>query len=462
MKKSNVMKLLGIVGALALIIVSIGLSFMGDAIVGGMTLAIGVAMAGTVTTEGIEAEASAMGANIIRDDWSSEMAKIRPDDAPLDTMLRTIGATSTKSYRVNMASVDVVSGSIEVDGNVAQNLAGTPINIVVTAATLKEALVHRVLQYYDTTLLKNVGLYIIGKDKTTRTISCVVIGGAGAGDQVGAAGILDEAILAVIGTAKYETDAQTEPYAKLPEIDYNYCQIQMAQVEQSVYSQMQEQEIKYDLLDFKDNALYNFRLDNERTHLLGIRDAVTDPTDTDRTVYLAGGFEYFKKTSAYYVPDATEANGGLGLLLWNLIGKEVFTTNGSPERVCFFEPEFMVQLLKNAEFQKQMDASTTEIFLGVKCRKVETGFGVIYLAMSHALTKANRIGEAVVIDVKKCRLKYFQKMQWKEIKLEDSGQSKANAWRLEERSCCEFFNVQTGLWIYPVAALPGGQRIVTV
>jgi hypothetical protein len=288
MKKSNVMKLLGIVGALALIIVSIGLSFMGDAIVGGMTLAIGVAMAGTVTTEGIESEASAMGANIIRDDWSSEMAKIRPDDAPLDTMLRTIGATSTKSYRVNMASVDVVSGSIEVDGNVVQNLAGTPINIVVTAATLKEALVHRVLQYYDITLLKNVGLYIIGKDKTTRTISCVVIGGAGAGDQVGAGGILDDAILAVIGTAKYETDAQTEPYAKLPEIDYNYCQIQMAQVEQSVYSQMQEQEIKYDLLDFKDNALYNFRLDNERTHLLGIRDAVTDPTDTDRTVYLAG------------------------------------------------------------------------------------------------------------------------------------------------------------------------------
>lgn len=460
--KNNLKKILGIIGVLALILTAAGVSFFGDAVAGGMILATGVAVAGTVTTETIEAEASTMGENIIRDDWSKEITKIRPDDAPLDTMLRSIGALPTSSYKVNMASVDVVSGSIEVDGNVLQNAAGTAINIVVTAATLKEALVHRVLQYVDVTLAKVVGLYIVGKDKTTRTISCVVIGGAGAGDQVGAGGILDKTVLAVIGTAKYETDAQTEPYAKLPEIDYNYCQIQMAQVEQSVYSQMQAQEIKYDLLDFKDNALYNFRLDCERTALLGIRDEVIDPTNTDRTVYLSGGYEYFTKTKAYYVPDATEANGGLGLELWNLIGKEVFTTNGSPERVMFYEPTFMVQMLKRIEMQKMMDAAQTEIFWGVKCRKVETGFGPVYLAMSHALTKANRIGEAVVMDVKKCRLKYFQKMQWKEIKLEDSGQSKANAWRLEERSCCEFFNVKTGLWVYPIAALPGGERIVNL
>lgn len=458
----NKKKILGIIGVLALILTAVGVSFFGDAVAGGMILATGVAVAGTVTTESIEAEASTMGENIIRDDWSKEITKIRPDDAPLDTMLRSIGALPTSSYKVNMASVDVVSGSIEVDGNVAQNLAGSPINIVVTAATLKEALVHRVLQYVDADLGKIVGLYIVGKDKTTRTISCVVIGGAGAGDQVGAQGILDGTVLSVIGTAKYETDAQTEPYAKLPEIDYNYCQIQMAQVEQSVYSQMQEQEIKYDLLDFKDNALYNFRLDCERTALLGIRDEVTDPTNTDRIIYLSGGYEYFTKTKAYYVPDATEANGGLGLELWNLIGKEVFTTNGSPERVLFYEPTFMVQMLKRIEMQKIMDAAQTEIFWGVKCKKVETGFGAVYLAMSHALTKANRIGEAAVIDVKKCRLRYFQKMQWKEIKLEDSGQSKANAWRLEERSCCEFFNVKTGLWIYPIAALPGGERIVNL
>lgn len=458
----NKKKILGIIGVLALILTAVGVSFFGDAVAGGMILATGVAVAGTVTTESIEAEASTMGENIIRDDWSKEITKIRPDDAPLDTMLRSIGALPTSSYKVNMASVDVVSGSIEVDGNVAQNLAGAAINIVVTAATLKEALVHRVLQYVDDDLAKVVGLYIVGKDKTTRTISCVVIGGAGAGDQVGANGILDKTVLSVIGTAKYETDAQTEPYAKLPEIDYNYCQIQMAQVEQSVYSQMQAQEIKYDLLDFKDNALYNFRLDCERTALLGIRDEVTDPTNPDRIVYLAGGYEHFTKTKAYYVPDETEANGGLGLELWNLIGKEVFTTNGSPERVLFYEPTFMVQMLKRIEMQKIMDSAQTEIFWGVKCKKVETGFGPVYLSMSHALTKANRIGEAAVIDVKKCRLRYFQKMQWKEIKLEDSGQSKANAWRLEERSCCEFFNVKTGLWIYPIDALPGGKRIVNL
>ena len=460
--KNNLRKILGIIGVLALILTAVGVSFFSDAIAGGMILATGVAVAGTVTTEAIEAEAATMGENIIRDDWSKEITKIRPDDAPLDTMLRSIGSLPTNSYKVNMASLDVVSGSLVVDADVAQNQPGTAVNIVVTAATLKEALVHRVLQYGVATLGKVVGLYIVGKDKTTRTISCVVIGGAGAGDQIGLGGILNGTVLSVIGTAKYENDAQTEPYAKLPEIDYNYCQIQMAQVEQSVYSQMQAQEIKYDLLDFKDNALYNFRLDCERTHLLGIRDDVIDPTDTDRKVYLAGGYEFFTKTKAYYVPDATEANGGLGLQLWNLIGKEVFTTNGSPERVCLFEPTFMVQLLKTIEMQKMMDAAQTEIFYGVKCKKVETGFGVIYLGMSHALTKANRIGEAVVIDVKKCRLKYFQKMQWKEIKLEESGQSKANAWRLEERSCCEFFNVKTGLWIYPVSALPGGARIVNL
>jgi hypothetical protein len=445
-------KILGIIGIFSLILGAVVISiYANDLSILGLTLAIGVPVAGTVTTEVIKDAASDMGEDIIRDDWSSEIAKIRPSDAPLDTMLRTIGAISTSSYKINMASIDVVSGSIIVDGSVSQNSAGTVVNIIVSADTLKEALIHRTLQYQDTTLDKKVGLYIVGKNKTTRTISCVVIGGAGTGDQIGSGGIADDTVLYVIGTAKYEKDAQTEPYAKLPEIDHNLCQIQMCQVEESVYSQMQEKEIDYGLLEFKDNALYNFRLDCERTHSIGIRSTVVDPTDTDRTIYMSGGYEYFTKTKVYYVPNEVEANGGMSMSLWNRIGKEVFTTNGSPERVLFYEPGFMVQLLKSVEFQKMMDNAVTEIVYGVKCKKVETGFGVINLAMSHALTKAGRFNEAFIIDPKKIRLKYFQKMQWKEIKLEDSGQSKANAWRLEERSACEFFNVKTGCWIYPSA-----------
>ena len=42
---------------LALILTAVGVSFFSDAIAGGMILATGVAVAGTVTTEAIEAEA---------------------------------------------------------------------------------------------------------------------------------------------------------------------------------------------------------------------------------------------------------------------------------------------------------------------------------------------------------------------------------------------------------------------
>ena len=65
----NKKKILGIIGVLALILTAVGVSFFGDAVAGGMILATGVAVAGTVTTESIEAEASTMGENIIRDDW---------------------------------------------------------------------------------------------------------------------------------------------------------------------------------------------------------------------------------------------------------------------------------------------------------------------------------------------------------------------------------------------------------
>ena len=442
-------KIFRFIGIFALLLTAVGVyAATKDLCLAGIIFAEGVAVTGTVTTESIEAEASNMGANIIRDDWSAEVAKIRPQDAPCDTMLRTIGATTTTSYTIKMASINVVSGTIEVDGIVAQNTAGTTVNIVVTAASLNECLVHRVLEYSDVTLAKKVKLYIVAKSLGTRTITCSVLNGAGTGDQIGSSGIASATILYSIGTAKYETDAQTEPYAKLPEIDENYCQIQMMQVEESEYAQVQQKEIPYGMLEFKENAMYNFRLDNEKTHLLGYKKALVDPIDTRRTIYFAGGFEYYNKTKVLYVPNATEANGGMALSLWNRIGAKIFTTNGSPERVCFYEPQFMVEMLRIAEFQKMMDAAQTELFFGVKCKRVETGFGVVNFVMDHALTKANRIGEACIMDVSKVRIKYFKKMQWDEVELSKSGQSLVNAWRLSERSCCEFFNIKTGCWIY--------------
>lgn len=451
----KVKKILPLIGILlvATVVVMICV-FTGDVESGAMLFAT-IPIAGTVTTEKTHEAANDMGDDIIEKDWSKEITVIRPSELPMDTALRMIGDASTDSEEVAFGQSAMGDGSYTLNNNVSQNSAGTTISLKMTPEKFKTALVSQLAQYKDSDLGKWVQLLFVARDPSTNTVQAVVIGGAGAsGDQTGANGILTTDPINFMGVAKNALDAQTEPLQHLPSLGSNYCQIHMAQVEQGMYDQMQRKTVDWGLVDYKSDALYKFRLGCELTSLIGIKSRTTDPI-SGKEVLTSDGLEHHVGWNMFYVPGETENNGGLGRGLFVDIGEAVMTNvNGSDERFLFATPKLISEITKIDMVQRQIDAKGTVVKYGFKVIEIETGHGIINLKEHRGLRSGGRDAEGCLVDLNRIRRRTFDKMHWREVELLKSGQSKTNAWVLEERFCCEFRVSDAHAWIYPTKTKP--------
>jgi hypothetical protein len=446
--KFNSRKILPFFGLIAVAFCAIAVCLFCGSVEAGLLLSATPVIAGTVSTERIEGIADEIGRNIIDPDAEAKVLMLRADIAPLDTMIRQMGSSSTDSQEIQWFDGDLDLGFVYVASAVNQNPAGSDILIPLTPETFKLCGESEILQYYDTSIERFVGLLIISKDKTNGTISCKVIGGAGTnGDQAGTSGIEADKELHFTGVAKHELDAQTSPLQRFPEMYNNYCQIQMAQIEQGFYDKKQKKIVDYGLMQFKSNALIRFRLGCERTVLFGIKKR-TENINGD-TVFAAGGLENYVGWNMKYVPMVDETQGGLGLDLINEMGEKLFASiSGSNERVMFYSPAFMRSLLKNIEFKKIMAEAETKLVYGIECKRINTGFGFLNLTL-HKGFSGDRAGQAAIVDLERVRMRYYMKMRWRQVDLIGSGQSLAEAQVLEERACAEFRSYPSHMWIYP-------------
>ena len=435
---------------LAILYIAVIISILtGDAMYG-MSLAFPVIVGAPVTTQGTQALAPEIGEDIVMSDIERKIMLLRPDVAPLDTMLRSIGSSPTDSFEVKWSESNFGDGYVQALNNIAQNATGTPVSIKLTPATYKLAIDSSVFLYADASIGKNVGLYVLSKNNATQEIICQVIGGAGTGDQIGANGIAANVQLYFNGIAKNELDARTEPFQKMPEIYSNYCQIQMCQVEQGIYDQKQKKELDLGMAEFRSDALYNFRYGCENTALMGIKSKFVNTDGKD--VYTAGGLEQYVGWHLKYVPNAAGgATGGLDMNKFFELGEGVFTTiAGSDSRVFFMSSQLMTAFLKNVDFQKMVREAKTKIIYGLQCDQIDSGFGLFNIRLHKGLSLCRK-GQGAVVDLSRIKMRVFDPMHWRDIDLLTSGQSKADAQALEERTTYEFRAKTSHAWIYPVA-----------
>jgi hypothetical protein len=454
MNKRN-LALIGLIGLVLTVIIGY---FFPEAI--GVVLAVApVAAIGseTVTVEGLRGEAGNMDLNIVEDDVARDITVVRPDNVPLDTALRKIGDVKTKSEVVKFGQSVMDNGQYLVSSLVGVNAQGTSITIELDAPSFEKTLISDVLHYEGPSNGEPVQMLVIGKDPTTRSIIAqIVAGGDGPDeDQLWTGGIPLGSILYGIGVAKHELDAQTEPYVNLPVFGENYCQIQMAQIEEGIYADWQLKKVDWGMLDYKADALYKFRLRCELTALVG-KKARKRNLLTGKEILFSDGLENFVGWRAMYVPGATVGNGELSEGLFNIIGESVFTNvNGSDERFMFYDPAFMTELLRTTNITRYIEAGQTKTKYGFRVTEIETGFGILNLVPHRGLRFAGRKGQAVITDITKIRRRVFDPLHWREVELFKSGQSKATAWDLEERATIEVRVNDAHCWIYPVASKPG-------
>lgn len=474
------MKFLKIILGLFITAISV-IIFFGTQEVMGLSLALGTIPINTIDTEGLHNAAGEIGTEIVEEDVATKITEVRPDDYPLDTMLRKIGTLKTDSEIRRFGQSILTQAAVQVQADVNTNFGrgGGVINVPVLAQDMVKMLIDDIyeLKGIKNTAGETIHAKVVSRDPGAGVVRMIVIngdqGGSGALDfsvvpeqdpAVPNIAIPNDTNMYMISNAKAEKDAQTEPLSNLPETDYNNCQIYMAKIEEAIYTEMQKKKVNWGWVNYVADALYKFRYDLEKSKLIGKRAKLIDPDNTNRVILMAGGIEQFVGLNFFYnYNDLTGTSGGLNENLFAEWGEALTDVNGSNEKFFFVSPGLMTQLIKIRNVQRQIDASKTKIKYGFRVTEIDTGFNILNLALHKGLKQCGRNYEGVIVDSQNIRTVVFDPMHWRDLDLLTSGQSKVNARILEERSTIEIVNPKSHAWVYGIASTPNpGGAVVEV
>ena len=236
--------------------------------------------------------------------------------------------------------------------------------------------------------------------------------------------IADQAVC--IGPAKAEKDAQTTPYGILPDKSWNYSQIFMEQVEQSVYEALHKKEVEWGLKDFKAQSIFDLRESMEFTTLFGYRNKIFDPDDADYKYMTGGVTRYIDTELEYTLNSITDKN----FVSWT---KTMFTGNsGSDTRYFFVGSGLNQQLHSVGTITKQLEAKSTEVKYGITFSKIETNFGVFYIKHHPLLDRAGWTNNGLILDLNNIEKFVFKPMEVRELELKKSGQRNVDAFVIDE------------------------------
>jgi hypothetical protein len=363
---------------------------------------------------------------------NQNITKMKPAATPLDTIIRSspknIPSPSWKYdfYAVDMRGVeDTVSETLDVS-------AGT-----VGAYNLKVTNLHQYQKDDNITLIavegvdhQDVVCNITAKNIGGGYITITPLNGFGTATKELTEDVLINTKICRMGNAKSELDAQTDPYTIFPEKSWNYNQIHMCQVEESVFLELHKKEVGYGMADYKYAALYDYRRGIEIDSLWGVRKLIVDATDSEEK-YFTGGVTRF--IDQYLTFDTTETSRAKWSEFWNAWMKAIFSDNsGSDTRTVFIGKDLMERLNNIDSVQRQIDAKSTAMVHGITFNRIESNFGILDLKLHNLFAPMGWADKAIVLDMPNIEKFTYKAMETKKLSLIDSGQRNANAYKIDE------------------------------
>lgn len=415
----------------------------------------GVAMAmsavvGTPTTPAAKTATP----DLLRPTISQNITKMKPAATPLDTLVRNLPKTITaKSWKYDYYAVDMRGFTDTLDTQLNPDGDPGPYTIKPVNPSLysKDDVIILAPENYPfgyvcNVVAKNLGdgeLTIVPLGTTINTTPLDTLPGIIAAGTPIFRG----------GNAKSELDAQTEAYAMFPEKSYNYSQIHMCQVEESVYLSLHEKEVPYGIEDYKYAALYDYRRGIEADSLWGFRRVINDPVDGEEK-YFTGGVTQFINQYMGFDPSATSAQDWTET--WNGWMKALFSDNsGSDSRVMFVGKDLMERLNNIPSVQRQIDAKSTAMVHGITFNRIESNFGVLDIKLHQQFAPRGWGDFAVVLDMANVEKFVYKALETEKLMLKESGQRNANAYKIDEAFGLALRYPKTHGLILPQSLIPG-------
>lgn len=341
--------------------------------------------------------------DLIKDDVDQNVVQIRPYANQLDTILRYLGTKNINTFEFEYYSIS----SRSVSDKITTFTAG-PKNDKAAgcSATIEVGNVSN-FDVTDTIYIPTVAgadgkplvLYVYKKtDKGELLVTCDEAQAVNDGGwSVPTIPLQDKnetpTLIYAMARAAQESDVLSPAVEFLPDKTKGYCQRFMFQISISNYAKMADKEVKWDLSEIEEEALFDYRRRMEASFLFGRMSKIVIPT-TKKTVYTTGGIVGQIKKTHQLNSAAQDGNKEIVDLT-----KVVFMGNsGAKERFAFAGSDAVAKISKMNGVVKQQDAVKTEVIMGITWSKMVSNFGTINLAHHEILDEYGFSDKLIIID----------------------------------------------------------------
>lgn len=413
-------------------------AFLGMGGSGGFALAqVGTLVSGADTRETAIAARprSATDPGHLIDDVSKIVTKIRPDEFPMDSILRKMNNSETaKDLEVHFEEVefrgrkDTVTVALAAPGGTTEAdkyrdiTVGNPLMFVEGEAIIIPSIAGvntvdgsplrlRIDRKNDNGTLKVHALNTANNVVPAITINAPIYRGA---------------------SSYGELKAQAGVSTNYPAHRSNYCQRFMAQVEQGKIRKNIASKTGYGLKEQNYMRMYDMRTELEESGIFGVKSRTWSNKDSEWILTQAGIYWQLEQDLEYTTASGINNNR------WIDWSKEIFSDNaGSKDRILFGGNNLIAEILKIDLVQKQLDAQSVEIVPGLVVNRVKTSFGNILVYHHKLFDQLGYNDSGLVVDMTNIRRRPFQTMKKEELELAKSGQKYVDAYLISEISCLE-------------------------
>lgn len=376
--------------------------------------------------------------------FGKKLAKIFPSRFPMDTILREIGAGTTKSDIYKYPSVVARGTFATVKEANTEASAPSVATIKLTSAHMLSLNGNLLVPNYTATgpdaepskLGSGVSplplvLHIVSIDYAENSVKVYPINAS----KVPAFDV--DTVFYRMGGAMDQEVARSSDPTVMPTYDENYVQTNMCTISQLFAQEIQEKETEWGMADMKEMALYDFRYQNEMNALFGAKRELVDPVSQKRKYMMDGIIRKVGNTLS------RESEQSVEKFLIHSVAKTFDGNNGSDTRVMFYGSDFGIGLSESATFQKQLEAGKTTVKFGITWNEVETNSGRLLCKMHSGFACAGYGSAAIILDVTNVRRVEQIPLTTKDLDLDTAGERRSKDTRVLEAFTMEVTNPNT-------------------
>lgn len=416
-------------------------------------------MAGAATTDTLsESWLKSINATILDNTVVDKITEIFPGQMPFTSIMRQVKKKKpAQSFQVDYYSIDARGDNDTVASAYTAGSAGSQ-----DLAAAVEVSTPSMWNKHDTVLAKEitngdgeeVEFLITSVNRSASTITLQPVNNLGTSGQadVDVMPSLPEGTdLVRLANAKSEMDASTDVYSDVPTDAYNYMQIYMAQIEESLFHSLHKQRVKWGLKDLERRNIWDMMNKMELSWILGTRKYLYD-LEAENSKYLTGGLKQFAGRQLEYGFGSGDATVTPATLInWS---KQAFADNNGSDFRLVFVGKDLAESLQNVGLVTDADNSVTPIrekSLSIspvdkwdfRFTRVDSVFGSLLFRYHKGLDRAFMADQGVMVDINNVDYYQLLPLSVADLELDKTGTKLAKAKRIMEASGPIFRNAPT-------------------